>query len=126
MTGDYVVISWPESQELMEAEGFDDNSYLVMDSNGLEDFGPSAYFVDVDWLNEHRMKNPIMREDSHISTDDEDVTVYKSVNSPVEVICTVIVNKSTGERSVKYSSNGKTYNTKEELIHEAINEMRRK
>lgn len=48
----YVVVSWPDSQNLMEREGFRENSYLVNDDKGIEDFGSSAYFVDEDWLND--------------------------------------------------------------------------
>jgi hypothetical protein len=47
----YAVVTWPESQALMELEGFEENSYLVNDEKGMEDFGSSAYFVDEDWLN---------------------------------------------------------------------------
>ena len=33
-----------------EKEGFEENSYLVNDEQGIEDFGSSAYFVDEEWL----------------------------------------------------------------------------
>ena len=46
----YTVICWPDVQELFEVEGFRDHSYLVNDDKGIEDFGSSAYFVDVQWL----------------------------------------------------------------------------
>lgn len=46
----YVVISWPEIQNYMDLDGFEENSYLVNDDKGIEDFGSSAYFVDEDWL----------------------------------------------------------------------------
>lgn len=48
----YVVVTWPDSQNLMEVEGFEDNSYLINDEKGMEDFGSSAYFVSVEWLND--------------------------------------------------------------------------
>lgn len=48
----YEVITWPEIQNYMDKEGFEENAYLVNDEQGIEDFGSSAYFVDVDWLNE--------------------------------------------------------------------------
>lgn len=47
----FVVVTWPDSQNLMDREGFRENSYLVNDDKGIEDFGSSAYFVDEDWLN---------------------------------------------------------------------------
>ena len=46
----YIVIQWPEIQELMEIEGFRDNSYLINDEKGLEEYGSSAYFVNTKWL----------------------------------------------------------------------------
>jgi hypothetical protein len=47
----YTVIQWPEIQNLMNLEGFKDHSYLINDEKGIEDFGSSAYFIQVDWLN---------------------------------------------------------------------------
>lgn len=47
----YVIVTWPASQELMEQEGFRENSYLINDEKGIEDFGSSAYFVKESWLN---------------------------------------------------------------------------
>lgn len=49
--GKYVVVTWPDSQDLMTKAGFRENSYLINDDKGIEDFGSSAYFVDEDWLN---------------------------------------------------------------------------
>lgn len=46
----YEIITWPEVQELMELDGFRENSYLINDEKGMEDFGSSAYFVSVNWL----------------------------------------------------------------------------
>ena len=46
----YEVVTWPESQDLMDREGFYDNAYLINDDKGMEDFGGSAYFVDSEWL----------------------------------------------------------------------------
>ena len=43
---DYVLISWPESQELMGMEGFEEHSSLA----DCDVFGPCAYFVDKEWL----------------------------------------------------------------------------
>ena len=59
--GKYVVVTWPESQDLMDKEGFFENSYLVNDERGIEDFGSSAYFVDEDWLDEVE-DNPYVTE----------------------------------------------------------------
>ena len=45
----YVVVRWPESQELMEEKGFESHSYLISDEDGIEDFGNSAFFVEEKW-----------------------------------------------------------------------------
>jgi hypothetical protein len=50
MNDKYEIIVWPEIQELMELDGFEDNSYLINDEKGLEEFGSSAYFVNTKWL----------------------------------------------------------------------------
>ena len=49
-TDKYEVVCWPNIQYLMEMEGFRENSYLINDEKGLEEFGSSAYFVNCDWL----------------------------------------------------------------------------
>lgn len=46
----YVVIQWPDIQSCMDLEGFEDNSYLINDEKGLDDFGSSAYFISKEWL----------------------------------------------------------------------------
>jgi hypothetical protein len=51
-TTEYYVIKYPESQELQDLEGFDDNAFLINDEKGLEMFGSSAYFVNKEWYNE--------------------------------------------------------------------------
>lgn len=43
----YIVITWPDSQELMDKEWFDE-CHLINDEMGLEKFGSSAYFVPED------------------------------------------------------------------------------
>lgn len=47
----YTPIEWPDVQELMVHRGFDENAYLIDDENGIKQFGSSAYFVNVEWLN---------------------------------------------------------------------------
>ena len=51
----YIVVTWPDSQELMELEGFRENSYLINDDKGMNDFGSSAYFVSEEWYNNRRV-----------------------------------------------------------------------
>ncbi len=47
----YIVITWPEIQELQDVNGFNENAYLINDEQGLTDFGSSAYFVNKEWYN---------------------------------------------------------------------------
>lgn len=49
----YEVVCWPEIQFLFGEEGFEQNSYLINDEKGIDDFGSSAYFVNSDWLRLH-------------------------------------------------------------------------
>ena len=58
----YIVITWPEIQELMDKPGFSDNSYLINDDKGIDDFGSSAYFVDEDWLVEYGNSEEALEE----------------------------------------------------------------
>lgn len=58
----YEVVCWPEVQELFEWPGFRENSYLVNDEKGIEDFGSSAYFVDSEWL--RSIEEELERENS--------------------------------------------------------------
>ena len=48
----FEVVCWPESQMLMELDGFEENSSLVNDDRGLLEFGSSAFFVNRKWLEE--------------------------------------------------------------------------
>lgn len=48
----YVVVCWPESQMLMENEGFFENCTLINTERGLEAYGSSAYLVDEEWYDQ--------------------------------------------------------------------------
>jgi formylglycine-generating enzyme required for sulfatase activity len=52
----YVIITWPESQDLFEQPWFDE-CHLVNDDQGLENFGSSAYFVPENRVNEMKSEN---------------------------------------------------------------------
>jgi hypothetical protein len=47
---DFLVVEWPESQELMEYEGFMDNCTLIL-SDG---FGSASYMVNKNWYSQLR------------------------------------------------------------------------
>ena len=46
----YLPVEWPYVQDLFEIPGFRENSYLINDDKGYEDFGDSAYFVSLEFL----------------------------------------------------------------------------
>ena len=46
----FTVVTWPESQVLMELEGFEDNAILINDEPFLTEYGNSAYLVRVSWI----------------------------------------------------------------------------
>jgi len=46
---DYEIIGWPEIQELMDKEGFEDNAALIEPNDNMG-IGSSTYLVDNEWL----------------------------------------------------------------------------
>ena len=46
----FVAISWPETQELMEEPGFEDNAVLINDRELYNEYGPQSYMVRKQWL----------------------------------------------------------------------------
>lgn len=52
----YIVVTWPDVQDLFGIAGFYDNAYLINDEKGIEDFGSSAYFVLEEWYNRATVK----------------------------------------------------------------------
>lgn len=48
----FIVVTWPEIQDLMEFEGFNENACLINDQTFLSEYGSSAYFVRETWLKE--------------------------------------------------------------------------
>lgn len=52
MEEEFIAVTWPSCQELMELDGFRENSYLINDEKGLDDFGSSAYFINKKWYEE--------------------------------------------------------------------------
>lgn len=49
----FKIVSWPEVNDLMDIEGFDDNATLIIPNSniGIED---CTYLVSKDWLMENR------------------------------------------------------------------------
>lgn len=48
---DFIIIPFPEIQEFMVKEDFDENASLANDEWTLDKYGSSAYFVNKKWLN---------------------------------------------------------------------------
>ena len=46
----FTVVTWPESQELMEKEGFEENSILINDGPLYNQYGDAAYLVNLEFL----------------------------------------------------------------------------
>lgn len=46
----YILIEWPEVQELMSYDDFDCHAHLVNDEGWIDQYGPSLYFVEENWL----------------------------------------------------------------------------
>jgi len=49
----YTVVQWPDVQDLMDIEGFDENSELILDEDEMEIYGSSAYYVLSSWMFEN-------------------------------------------------------------------------
>jgi len=49
----YVIICWPDIQNIMDKPMFNENSSLINDEPLLTEYGSSAYFVRKSWLDEN-------------------------------------------------------------------------
>ena len=50
----YTIICWPEIQEYMDKEGFEENSSLITNDLLVDLYGSSAYFVSITWINNYK------------------------------------------------------------------------
>ena len=50
----FTVVTWPESQTLIDLPGFYEHCHLINDSKGLSQFGPQAYMCEISWLEENQ------------------------------------------------------------------------
>lgn len=62
------IVVWPQSQSLVEKEGFLENCELINSVKGIEVYGVSAYLVDSDWYK--KFKNG---ELANVTYTDEDM-----------------------------------------------------
>lgn len=49
------IITWPDSQLLIDTHGYRKHSWLINDERGLNRFGSSAYVVEINWYHENVM-----------------------------------------------------------------------
>ena len=45
----FIIVAWPEIQNLETKEGFEDNACLINDEPFLTKYGTGAYFVNEEW-----------------------------------------------------------------------------
>ena len=70
----YIIICWPESQELMELYGFRENCSLINGERGLDTYGYSAYLVDKDWYDEYA-NTPFVEDDADMDNDEDELQI---------------------------------------------------
>lgn len=65
----FIIVTWPECQELMDKIGFQENSCLIDSYPFIEEYGSSAFFVDeewyirnVDYVDEHTVEQLLANE----------------------------------------------------------------
>jgi len=46
----YIIITWPDSQKFMDLDGFEENSILINDDRGIDEYGPCAFLINRDWF----------------------------------------------------------------------------
>jgi len=80
MKEEFIVVTWPDSQDLMELDGFRENSYLINDEKGLDDFGSSAYFVNKKWYEAKNNENCT----SNIKSGLDEMNVLDNIRSQMD------------------------------------------
>jgi hypothetical protein len=53
---DYEIIGWPDIQDIMDEEGFEDNATLI-EPNESMGIGSSTYLVSKEWLDAEEEEN---------------------------------------------------------------------
>lgn len=79
-TGTFVIVQWPEIQELMDIEGFEENSCLINEEPFLSEYGSSAYFVRQCWLESINNTDPYAN-----CTDKELQDIFEDMQADAEV-----------------------------------------
>ncbi len=74
----FTVILWPEIQDLMDMNGFDENSCLINDDPLLSEYGSSAYFVRTSWLEQIDLQTNILKPNNHYDCASANPALYKS------------------------------------------------
>lgn len=77
-----VIAMWPYSQNLMEAKGFEENTYLINTEEGISEYGSSAYVVNEDWYNAYvngMLDHVEVNEFANVDTVDDDMDFLSSL-----------------------------------------------
>lgn len=80
MEDTFVIVQWPEIQELLDIEGFENNSCLINEDPFFTIYGSSAYFVRKSWLNSIDTKDPYL----HCS-DEELQAIIEDIQADQEI-----------------------------------------
>lgn len=86
LNGDYSdfteIVTWPESQLLMDKVGFHENCILINSEKGLEIYGSSAYRVNPEWLS--KVMSGEIEDGVDDSIDDHELMVDYAFGNEVE------------------------------------------
>lgn len=66
---EFVVIEFPESQEIFEHPEADQHCHLINDTEGIDLYGSSAYFVDKQWYLDNFKENIVIDAAQNLSID---------------------------------------------------------
>ena len=68
MNDTFIVVTWPEVQELFELEGWRENSLLINDMPIYSQYGSSSYMVRESWLRKQEGKPSIEETISNLES----------------------------------------------------------
>lgn len=68
MNDTFIVVTWPEVQELFELEGWQENSLLINDMPIYSQYGSSSYMVRESWLRKQEGKPSIEETISNLES----------------------------------------------------------
>lgn len=82
---EYILLLWPEYQEIMKKEDWRDNSYHCNDDKLLDSYGRDGYFVEKDWYIENCIPHKDFNSDKEYNEGDiikfKDGTIAKATKA---------------------------------------------